>query len=358
MRIGMVPDVVRGRPPSAVIRLAAQDRERAVELPRAARPARAGAAASPFPSREHGRPRPAARAPAPAGRRSRTPCAAAPLLALAHEVGELLGRAACRSRRARRARSPRRAARCGALAHHRPRAIARTGRLLRSSRTVELAVAREPALVFGRRHRRAGRSPCRRRSSVGSPAARLRRARRLDSRFEHQPREPSWTTSRESVTSTSTSRPRSWPACTRTSPTSATPTTSSRHVRARRPRGRRRRGAGGRGHARQPLAALHARADRRDGGQLLQVVDPRGYQRAARVRPATRSARASSPCQPGDARRAGRTGSRHEPRQLTATLARVRARRSAIGRPRQPRGPRGGAGRCRRRRRRRDLVPR
>ena len=30
--------------------------------------------------------------------------------------------------------------------------------------------------------------------------------------------------------------------------------------------------------ARQPLAALHAPADRRDAGQLLEVVDPRGHQ--------------------------------------------------------------------------------
>ena len=35
---------------------------------------------------------------------------------------------------------------------------------------------------------------------------------------------------------------------------------------------------------RQPLAEVHARADRRDAGQLLQVADPRGHQEPARVR--------------------------------------------------------------------------
>ena len=45
---------------------------------------------------------------------------------------------------------------------------------------------------------------------------------------------------------------------------------------------------GRRGLADQPVAALHARADRRHGGQLLQVAHPRGDPRPARARRAGR----------------------------------------------------------------------
>ena len=56
------------------------------------------------------------------------------------------------------------------------------------------------------------------------------------------------------------------------------------HLRARGPRDRGGRGPRRRRLARERVAALHARADRRDGGQLLEVADDRGDQEPARVR--------------------------------------------------------------------------